>query len=37
MTEREEGGMTLGGDLHGKRGGGEWRAEADGARSAAAR
>jgi hypothetical protein len=27
MTEREEGGATLGGDLRGKRGGGEWPAE----------
>jgi hypothetical protein len=33
-TEREEGGATLGDDLRGKRGGGEWRPEADGARSA---
>jgi hypothetical protein len=29
-TEREEGSVTLGGDLRGERGGGEWRAEVGG-------
>jgi hypothetical protein len=37
MTEREEVGTTLGDDLRGKRGGGEWQPEAGGARSATAR
>jgi hypothetical protein len=35
-TEREEGDTMLGDDLRGKRGGGEWRAEVGGVRSAAA-